>query len=161
MDILLLSFSILLLLLGLAGCLLPLIPGPPLSFLALVLVNFSAYADFTVNFLLIMGSIAVAVTVLDLIVPVWATKKFGGSRYGMWGAGIGVFAGVFFLPPVGLIIGPLAGAVAGELIKGSPARQAIIAGLGSFAGFVLGTGIKLAASVAITIYFVQAVSIAS
>jgi uncharacterized protein len=161
MDILLLSLSILFLLAGLAGCLLPVIPGPPLSFLALVLVNFSAYADFTVNFLLIMGSIAVAVTVIDLVVPVWATKRFGGSRYGMWGAGIGIFAGVFFLPPVGLIIGPLAGAVAGELIKGTPGRKALIAGLGSFAGFLMGTGIKLAASVAMTVYFVQALSIAS
>ncbi len=157
MDIMLLSLSVALLLIGLAGCFLPVIPGPPLSFLSLLTVNFTVYADFTVKFLVITASAAAAVTVLDLIFPVWATRKFGGSRYGMWGAGIGIFAGIFFLPPVGLIIGPLAGAILGELIKGTNSRKAIVAGLGSFAGFLLGVGLKLAVSITITIYFIKAV----
>ncbi len=156
MDILLLSISVALLLIGLAGCFLPVIPGPPLSFLSLLMVNFTVYADFTLRFLLITASVAAAVTVLDLILPVWATRKFGGSRYGMWGAGIGIFAGMFFLPPVGLIIGPLAGAIMGELLKGANSRKAIVAGLGSFAGFMLGVGLKLAVSITITVYFVRA-----
>ena len=157
MDIMLLSISVILLLIGLAGCLLPVIPGPPVSFLSLLIVNFTGYADFTVNFLVITACVAVAVTVLDLVVPVWTTKKFGGSRYGMWGAGIGIFAGMFFLPPVGLIIGPLAGAILGELIKGTDGRKAIVAGLGSFAGFLLGVGLKLAVSITITFWFIKAV----
>ncbi len=157
MDILFLSISIALILIGLVGCFLPVIPGPPLSFLALLFLNFTGYADFSLKFLLITASVAAAVTVLDLIFPVWATRKFGGSRYGMWGAGIGIFAGIFFLPPFGLILGPLAGAILGEMIKGTNSRKAIVAGLGSFAGFLLGMGLKLAVSITITVYFVKAI----
>ncbi len=161
MDVILLSVSVLLLLAGIAGCLLPVIPGPPLSFLALLLVSFTKYAEFTVNFLIITGIIAVLVTLVDLAVPVWATKKCGGSRYGMWGAGIGIIAGIFFFPPAGLLLGPLAGAITGELIRGTGGRRAVIAGLGSFAGFLLGVGLKLAVSGTLTVYFVRAVFSAS
>lgn len=157
MDILLIAISVLLLLLGMAGCLLPVIPGPPISYLALLIISFTRFAHFSTDFLVIMAIIAAFVTVIDFFMPVWTTKKFGGSVYGMWGAGIGIFAGIFFLPPLGLIIGPLAGAIIGELIKGSDAGKAIIAGLGSFAGFLLGVGLKLIVSVTITIYFVREV----
>lgn len=156
MDVALLSISVILILTGLAGCFLPVVPGPPLSFLGLLMVHFTAYASFTVEFLLLMAFIALSVTIIDFLVPVWATRKFGGSKYGMWGAGIGIFAGIFFLPPIGLIAGPLAGAILGELIKGSGGRNAIVAGLGSFAGFLMGVGLKLAASLTMTIYFVKA-----
>ncbi len=161
MEVILLSLSIILILTGLAGCLFPVLPGPPLSFLALIIVNFTGYADFTLNFLLITGFMAAAVTVFDFIVPVWATRKSGGSKYGMWGAGIGIIAGIFLFPPVGIIIGPLAGAIAGELIKGRTGKRAIMAGLGSFAGFILGTGLKLAISLTITIFFIKAVFLSS
>lgn len=157
MDILLIAISVLLLLLGLAGCLLPVIPGPPLSYLALLIISFTRFAHFSTDFLVIMAIIAALVTVIDFVVPVWTTKKFGGSVYGMWGAGIGIFAGIFFMPPLGLVIGPLAGAITGELIRGSDAGKAIIAGLGSFAGFLLGVGLKLIVSITITIYFVKEV----
>ncbi len=157
MDLVLLAFSLILLLAGIAGCLFPVIPGPPLSFMALLLISFTGYAGFTVNFLVITGLAAVAVTVIDLFVPVWATRRFGGTRYGMWGAGIGIIAGIFFLPPIGLLLGPLAGAVTGELVGGAEGRRAIKAGLGSFLGFILGVGMKLAVSVTFTVYFVRAV----
>lgn len=157
MDILLIAISVLLLLLGIVGCLLPVIPGPPLSYLALLIISFTRFAHFSTDFLVIMAIIATLVTIIDFVVPVWTTKKFGGSVYGMWGAGIGIFAGIFFLPPLGLIIGPLVGAITGELIRGSDSGKAIIAGLGSFAGFLLGTGLKLIVSITITIYFVREV----
>lgn len=161
MDTLLLTLAIILLLTGIAGCLLPVIPGPPVSYLALLIVNFTRYAGFTTDFLIITALLAIGVTVADLFIPVWATKKFGGSKYGMWGAGIGIFAGIFFFPPIGLVLGPLAGAVAGELLTGAGGRKAVIAGLGSFAGFIAGVGLKLAASLAMTIYFVREVFMAS
>ncbi len=161
MDVFLLSISVLLILLGIAGCIFPVVPGPPLSFLALLLISFTGYARFSANFLLITGLIAAAVTLADLFLPSWVTRRFGGTRYGMWGAGIGIVAGIFFLPPAGLLLGPLAGAVIGELIGGADGRRAIIAGLGSFAGFMLGMGLKLAVSVTFAVYFVQAVFKAS
>jgi uncharacterized protein len=157
MDLFLLLLSIIVLFIGLAGCFLPLIPGPPLSFMALVIIHFTRFADFNTGFLLLMALVAVAVTITDFFVPVWATGKSGGSRYGIWGAGIGIIAGIFFFPPLGLITGPFAGAVIGELIYGRSARKALIAGLGSFAGFMLGIGLKLAASVTMMLYFAKAV----
>lgn len=157
MDIVFLIFALILLFAGLAGCFLPVLPGPPVSFLALLLVHYTDYADFSVQFLWLMALMAVAVTIIDFLVPVWGTGRFGGSKYGMWGAAIGMVVGIFFFPPLGLLLGPLAGAVIGELLSGRNGRQAVVAGLGSFAGFLLGVGLKLAASVTITIYFIREV----
>ena len=92
----------LLMIVGLVGCVLPIIPGPPLSFIGLLLLHFSKYAEYSFEFLLMFGLIAVIVTVLDYIVPIWGTKKFGGSKAGMWGAAIGLVLGLIFLPPLGI-----------------------------------------------------------
>ena len=155
MDIFLLIISLILLMIGIAGCFLPVLPGPPVSFIALLLVNFTSFADFSTEFIIIMAVLAATVTIIDFIVPVWTTKKFGGSKYGMWGAAIGIILGIFLFPPFGLIIGPLAGAIAGEMINGSGGSKALVAGLGSFAGFLLGIGLKLAVSLTITIYLIR------
>jgi len=142
-------------LLGLLGCVLPVIPGPPISFVGLLLLHFTKYADFSAEFLILWGTVAIVVTVLDYIVPIWGTKKFGGTRAGMWGAGIGLVAGIFFFPPIGIIIGPFAGAVIGEAIKGKEAREAFKAGFGSFLGLLVGIALKLAASIMMAYYFVK------
>ena len=157
MDVFLLILAIILMIAGILGCFLPIVPGPPLSFIGLLLLHFTKYADFSLTFFLIMGLVVVVVTVLDYVVPIWGTKKFGGTKAGMWGATIGMFVGIFFLPPIGLILGPLAGAIIGEAIKGAETKKALVAGLGSFFGFLLGIGLKLAASIMMTIYFIKAV----
>ena len=144
-----------LLILGIVGCVLPVIPGPPLSFLGLLMLHFSNYAEFSFEFLLLFGAIAVIVTVLDYIVPIWGTKKFGGSKRGMWGAAIGLAIGIFILPPIGIIVGPFAGAVIGEATTGKSSKDAFRAGLGSLLGLIMGMGLKLAASLIMTYYFVK------
>jgi len=154
-DILLTAGGAALMIVGIVGCVLPVIPGPPLSFVGLLLLHFSKYAEFSFEFLMIFGSIAVIVTVLDYIVPIWGTKKFGGSKSGMWGAGIGLVIGIFVLPPLGIIVGPFAGAVIGEALTGKKAAGAFRAGLGSLLGLMMGVGLKLAASLAMTFYFVK------
>ncbi len=155
MDYFLLILSVLLIILGLLGCVLPILPGPPLSFLGLLAVHFTRFAEFTTRFLWLWAFIAIVVTILDYVVPVWGTKRFGGSKAGVWGATIGMVIGIFFFPPIGLILGPLAGAIIAEAIQGADARKSIIAGLGSLAGFLLGVGLKLAASIGMTYYFVK------
>ena len=85
------------------------------------------------------------VTILDYIVPVWGTKKFGGSKYGTRGATVGLIIGLF-LGPVGIIIGPLIGAFVGEMIFKDDMNYAVKAGFGSLLGFLTGIGLKLAAS---------------
>ncbi|MFO7842240.1 MAG: DUF456 domain-containing protein [Bacteroidales bacterium] len=157
MDWFLLVIAILLIIIGLLGCILPVIPGPPLSFLGLLIVHFTEFADYTTNFLLFAAFIAILVTVLDYVVPIWGTKRFGGTKAGMWGAGIGMIIGMIFLGPLGLILGPLAGAIIGESLKGANNRDAFRAGLGAFIGFLTGVGLKLAASIYITWHFVKGV----
>lgn len=153
-DYILLIFAIILMILGIIGCLLPVLPGPPLSYLGIILLHFSRFADFSSTLLITFAVITVVVTILDYIVPVWGTKKFGGSKYGTRGATVGLIIG-FFLGPLGIIIGPLFGAVVGELIFKDDMKYAIRAGFGSLLGFLTGIGLKLAASFAMTFYFVK------
>jgi uncharacterized protein YqgC (DUF456 family) len=154
-DVLLLSVGIIMMILGLLGCVLPILPGPPLSYAGLLVLHFSSYAQFSSDFLLLFGAVAVIVTVLDYVVPLWGTKKFGGSKAGVWGATIGLIAGILILPAIGIIVGPFAGAVIGELITGKKSNEAFRAGFGSFLGFLMGVGLKLVASAVMTYHFIK------
>jgi len=151
-DYVLLIAGILLMILGIIGCLVPVLPGPPFSFLGIIFLHLSKFGHFTNIALITMGGIALVVTILDYVVPVWGTKKFGGSKYGIRGATIGLVIGLF-LGPLGLIIGPLLGAFAGELIFKDDINYALKAGFGSLLGFLTGIGLKLAASFIMTFYF--------
>lgn len=157
MDYFLLGIGIILIIAGLLGCILPIIPGPPLSFLGILVLHFTKFADYTTNFLLLLAFIAILVTVLDYIVPVWGTKRFGGTKAGMWGSTIGMIIGMIFLGPLGLILGPLVGAIIGESIQGANNKDALRAGFGAFVGFLTGVGLKLAASIYITWHFFKGV----
>jgi uncharacterized protein YqgC (DUF456 family) len=154
-DYLLAVLGSIMIIVGLLGCVLPVLPGPPLSFAALLVLQFSRFADFSSAFLLTWGCVTIIVTVLDYVVPIWGTKKFGGSKPGMWGAAIGLILGLIFLPPFGIIIGPFVGAVIGEALTGKNAAASFRAGLGSFMGLLVGIGIKLAASIMMTYYFIK------
>ena len=154
-DWLLIAFAIILLLLGFLGCILPILPGPPLSFGGLLILHFTDFGEFSFEFLLFMGFLAIGVTVLDYIVPIWGTKKLGGSKYGIWGATIGLVVGLFFFPPIGIIIGPFFGALFGELLRDNNLNKAFIAALGSLVGFLLGIGMKLFVSGVITYHFIK------
>lgn len=153
-DYIFLIFGIILMIIGIIGCLVPVLPGPPVSFLGLILLHVTKFGQFTTSTLIIMAAVTVAVSILDYIVPVWGTRKFGGSKYGTRGATVGLIIGLF-LGPVGIIIGPLAGAVIGELIFRDDMKYAIRAGFGSLLGFLTGIGLKLAASFLMTFYFVK------
>ena len=131
---------------GVLGCVIPVIPGPPISFLALLLVQWGHYADYSTEFLVIWGAVTVAVTVLDYYLPVFFTKKFGGSKKATWGATIGLIVGLF-LGPIGIIMGPFVGALVGEMIhdRENNAKAWKVA-FGAFLAFIFGTGLKLTAS---------------
>lgn len=138
---------------GFLGSILPVLPGPPLSYVALILLQFTDPAPFTTWFMVVWAIIVVVVTVLDNVIPAYGTKRFGGSTYGVWGSVIGIVAGIFFFPPIGLVVGPLIGAFIGELIAGKESDQAWKSAMGSFAGFLAGTLIKLIASGVMGYYF--------
>jgi uncharacterized protein YqgC (DUF456 family) len=153
-DYILLILGIILLILGIIGCLVPVLPGPPFSFLGLILLHLTRFGHFSYTTLIIFGIVAVVVTVLDYVVPVWGTKRFGGSKYGTRGATVGLVIGLF-LGPLGIILGPLIGAFIGEMIFKDDIGYAFKAGFGSLLGFLTGIGLKLAASFIMTFYFVK------
>lgn len=153
-DYILLILGIIFMIIGIIGCLVPVLPGPPVSFVGLIFLHLSKFGQFTSATLITFGIITVVVTVLDYIVPVWGTRRFGGSKYGTKGAIVGLIVG-FFLGPLGIVLGPLIGAFVGEMIFKDDLNYAFKAGFGSLIGFLAGVGLKLAASFAMTFYFVK------
>jgi len=138
---------------GLIGCIIPGLPGPPFSYIGVLMLQLGPDKPFTWKFILTWGIITVVATALDYIVPAFGTKKFGGSSRGVWGSVIGLFLGMFFFPPLGIIIGPFVGAILGELSGGKNTEEALRAGFGSFIGFLTGTVLKLIVSGMLTYYF--------
>ena len=138
---------------GFIGCFLPVIPGPPLAYLSLIFLQLTSNHPFYTNFLVTWGIIAVLVTVIDYFIPPLATKKFGGSRYGVVGSTAGILVGIFILPPWGILIFPFLGALLGELIYGSTFSKAKKAALGSFIGLLTGIVFKISVTGVIGYYF--------
>jgi len=143
MDYILLILGIICLIGGLIGCILPALPGPPLSYVGLLLIHFTRWIQFSITELLIALGIVVIVQIIDYFIPIYGTKRMGGTRWGTWGCFIGTIVGLLFFPPWGILIGPFAGAVVGELLGGKEAANALRAGFGALAGFLLGTILKL------------------
>lgn len=144
MDTFWLVLGFILMAIGILGCLLPLLPGPPLAFVALLIQQLRTDAPFTTKFLWIWAIITVVVTALDYIIPVYGTRKYGGSKYGIWGCTIGLIAGIW-MGPLGIIIGPFLGAFIGELLARNNSENALKAAWGAFVGFLFGTLLKLIA----------------
>jgi len=179
MDIVLIIVAFLFLLAGLLGSVVPAIPGPPLGFAGLLLLQWSGHGGFSHTFLLLWAVIVAAVTVMDNFLPAWMTKRFGGSRLAVIGSVAGIIAGMFVFPPIGILIGPFLGALAGELINNriqnriqaghgetnSDEAEANKAGnvkslkvaLGAFLAFIVGTGAKLIVGALMIFYAVKAV----
>ena len=156
MDWVLLTIGGFLMITGIIGAFLPIIPGPAVSYGGLMLLNFTDWPDFSTMFMVVLGLLTVIVTLVDYYVPVWGTRKLGGSPAGVRGSLIGLILGIFFFPPFGMIIGPLVGGVIAELIVNRhDFTIALRTGLGSLAGFMLGTGLKLASSLVMGFYFVD------
>ena len=118
-------------LVAILGSLLPLLPGPPIAFAGLLLQQFRDPNPFSSNFLLFFAAIVIVSLVLDYLIPIWGTKKFGGTKYGVWGCTLG-FLAAFWIGPLGVIIGPFIGAFVGELIGGQNSNKSLKAAFGSF-----------------------------
>ena len=142
------------LIIGLVGCVAPVIPGPPIGYIGLILLQCSDKHPFSTAFMVGAAILVAAVTLLDYIIPAMGTKKFGGSKYGSWGCLIGTFAGLFVLPPFGIIIMPFVGALAGELLGGSQPNKAVKAAFGSLLGFLGGVLCKAVVCIAMIVAFV-------
>ena len=154
MEILLLVGIGGLLLLGIIGCFLPIIPGPPISYCGLLIFHFFSSYSIDKNVLLLMAFLVISVTIFDLWAQIYLVKKFGGSKKAINGSIIGLIIGVVFLPPFGIIIGPFIGAFIGAVFEeNSYGIKAIKIALGALTGFFVGTFFKFSVCVYI-IYIV-------
>ena len=170
MDTFLIILGAICLLLGLVGCVAPVLPGVPLSYLGLLLLHWTERVQFSWQFLTVWAVVVVIIQILDYFIPAWGTKRFGGSKWGVWGSTIGLFLG-FFMGPLGIVVGPFVGAVIGELIyfnrhpqtilnnteqgKNSNLNRALRAGIGSFIGLLTGTILKCICCGMMITYFVK------
>lgn len=150
-DWILLFLGFALLLTGILGSVLPILPGPPISWLGMLFCYYTSPPIVTDEALLYGAILAGAITALDYYAPVWGTKKFGGTKAGSWGSGIGLIVGIFF-PPIGFVLGPFLGAFLFELMVGTHKDAAFKAAIGSFIGFLIGTLAKLIISIGMLIY---------
>ncbi|MEM0576057.1 DUF456 domain-containing protein [Flavobacterium polysaccharolyticum] len=143
MDILLLSVGFLFVILGILGSFLPLLPGPSLSFIGLLLLYCTDAIPVNYWILSISLGLTLLLTILDYVIPAKGTKKFGGSTYGIWGTNIGLVIGLLTPIPFGFIIGPFLGAFIGEMLYDNKDHQrALKAATGSFIGFLASSFLK-------------------
>ena len=155
MDILLIVFAFLLLVAGIAGCVLPLLPGPPLAYAGMLLLHLTDKHHFTTPQLIIWLVVVIVLQVVDYITPLLGSKYSGGTSFGNRGCMAGTLLGLFFMP-WGVIVGPFIGAVVGEMLGGQDLSHAIRAGIGTLLGFLFGTLLK----VIVCFYFlVQGISV--
>ena len=142
MEILLIVLSIVLLLGGIAGCVLPILPGVPLAYAGVLLMHWTDKVHFSTSQLIGWLVIVIVLQILDYISPILGSKYGGGTSHGNRGCMAGTIVGMFFMP-WGIVFGPFLGAVIGEMLGGSDLPRAVRAGIGSLIGFMLGTLLKI------------------
>ncbi|WP_411029926.1 DUF456 domain-containing protein [Spongiimicrobium sp. 3-5] len=149
MDITLLIIGLLLMIIGILGSFLPVLPGPPISWVGLLLLYLTKAIPDDWFVLGITLAVALIVVALDYIIPAMGTKKFGGSKAGMFGTTIGLVVALIFpiLGILGIIVWPFIGALVGELINKADNKTALKAAFGSFIGFLTGTFLKFVVTV--------------
>lgn len=143
MDIVLVTIGAILMIVGLLGSFLPVLPGAPISWLGLLCLYATNAVPANYWMLGITLLITIVIGVLDYVIPAKGTKRFGGSKYGIWGTNIGLVIGILTPIPFGFLIGTFAGAFIGEMIyNAKDHKRALKAATGSFIGFLASSFIK-------------------
>ena len=144
LDIFLLILGLLLCFGGIVGSVLPVLPGPPISWVGLLVLFLTSAVPMNYWFLGITLVIALIIVVLDYVIPAVGTKRFGGSRAGAIGTTIGLIVGLIAPIPFGILLGPFLGAFIGEVaFNKTDSDRALKAAFGSFLGFLASTFMKL------------------
>lgn len=162
MNTFLIIMAFVCLLTGIVGSIVPGLPGPPISWLGLLLAGFTPWVETSPTLLIVTGAVAVVITVLDYIVPSLATKRFGGSKYGIWGCNIGLVLSIVGLPfgptgLIGIVFWPFIGALVGEYVKQQDWKRSFRAAFGAFVGFLTGTFLKLVYCIALLVVVIAAI----
>ena len=156
MDIFLICIAAFLMILGIIGSFLPVLPGPLTSWVGLLVLYFTPNISVSQKIIIITLIIAILIWILDYIIPAMGTKKFGGSKAGMIGTTVGLVIGILAPIPGGIILGPFLGALIGELLNKADSKTAVKAAFGSLLGFLTSAFIKFIVAV---IYFGLFISI--
>ena len=147
METAIIIFAIVAGLIGILGSILPGLPGPPISWIGLLLLYVWGPEEMSTSTLVIWGIVTVIVTIIDYWIPMYFTKVTGGSKHAERGSMIGMIVGIF-LTPIGMILGAFLGALIAEMTWAKKdLGPALKVAVGSFIGFMLGTGIKIIVSV--------------
>ena len=154
MDIFLIIVGFLFTIIGIIGSFIPVLPGPTMSWIGLLLLHLTKAVENNWWFLGITLAVAILVFALDYIIPVVGTKKFGGSKSGMIGTTIGLLVAIFFpiLGIFGIVIWPFVGAYIGEMMHNKDSKNATKAAFGSFLGFLTGTFLKFVVAVIFLVF---------
>lgn len=156
MDLFLLILSAMLIISGIIGSFIPIIPGPLTSWFGLFSLNLISTVEIDKTLLIITFIIALIIFVLDSLIPIYGSKYFGATKYGILGASIGLLIGIITPIPFGIIIGPILGALIGELLFNNDLKKSIKSSIGVLIGFLASTFIKFITSlIYLMIYLVQ------
>lgn len=158
MELLLIVIAFLLVILGVAGSFLPIIPGPLTCWLGLLVLHYTEGVDMSLSFLIVTFLVALFIFILDYIIPAIGTRRFGGSKSGMVGTTLGLLVGLFSPIPFGIIIGPFIGALIGEMIHRNDFNKASKAAFGSFLGFIASTFLKFIVAIIFLGFFLVKLS---
>ncbi|ADY56304.1 protein of unknown function DUF456 [Syntrophobotulus glycolicus DSM 8271] len=154
-----LIITIILFIAGLIGTILPVLPGAVLIYGGMVFYGFmTGFSTLNAYFYVLQGVVFILIFFIDYFASAVGTKRFGGSKQAAWGSVIGSIIGIITMGPLGLVIGPFAGAVIAELIRGTELKQTLRAGFGTLVGLLGGTVLKLFAEIIMIIYFFMRIS---
>ena len=148
-ETLIIITSLILLVIGILGTFLPVLPGLILSFGGLLLYKFGTNAELSMVYIWVFGILTAASAVLNYIIPAKTTKKYGGTRWGSIGSVVGTIIGLFLPIPLGFLVGMFAGVFVGELLHDSKDKKKAFNSMkGAFIGFIYGTGFSFVVGMA-------------
>lgn len=158
LEIISMIFAILALIIGIIGCVVPILPGPLLSFASLLIISMpGSFTLYRPRLLIVLGVLALLSQFLDNIFPVLASKRAGAGKGGTWGSVAGMLLGMVFFPPLGVFIGAFLGALLGEILFNRENEEPLKAALGVFTGTLLGIVFKLSVSTVIAVYLIRGI----
>lgn len=158
METIALIIAVVMFLIGILGTILPALPGVILVFGGMLLYGFMTnFVSLSIYFFILQLLVMVVIFVVDFFASAISTKKYGGSKQATFGALVGMFVGIIFLGPLGIIIGPFGGSIVAEILLGKEVKQALRVGFGSLVGVIGGTIFKLFAEIIMIIYFFMSI----
>ncbi len=146
--------TIIVILIGIAGTIVPFIPGVPLIFIAITTYGwYEGFHTLNAKYIAVMATLTILSILVEYLASTLGAKYFGSSKYGIYGAIIGTLLGLFIFPPAGLLFGPWIGAIVGELIAGKDFPNAFRTGIGSIVGLFSGIVFSLILAIIMFISF--------